>query len=190
MHQGTATMLDKRTITWLREERQHIRNRAVDLCTWKVLLPGGLLLLFWPIYAVIMEVKEPYVRAFAHGDYILFAALLLFETSVESERLIRQTAIFRLYRNGVRILAVAMIFVFGFLKYDVVVKEAALSHLEQSSVSQLDRTSALTVVAKLHSYSTFSCAVALLTAAYSIYAFTSLVEHESADLFRRLGDTR
>ena len=112
----------KQAITWLREERQHVRNRAVDLCTWKVLLPALMLLLFYPIYAGFTEVEHPFARAFAHGDYILFAALLLLETSVESERLMTQTAVFRLVRNITRIVAISLIFVFGALKYDVVVK--------------------------------------------------------------------
>lgn len=175
-------MLDKRAVTWLREERAHIRNRAVDLCTWKIVLPGLLLLLFWPIYGCIMEVQRPFVRAFAHGDYVLFAALLLFEVSVEGERLVMQTAMLRVMRNALRIAAISMILVFGFMKYDVVIKEARLPTATGVAATTID--------AKLRSYSCFSCALAFLTVVYSLYASVALVERESADLFHRLGDGR
>ena len=62
-------MVSQPTLSWLREERQFIRNRAADVCLWKIVAPGVVLLLFWPIYAIFLDHTHPFVRAFANFEF-------------------------------------------------------------------------------------------------------------------------
>lgn len=171
-------MVNQQTLTWLRDERQQIRNRAADLFSWKIIAPGSVLFLFWPIYAIFLDVEHPFSRAFAHGDCILFAALLFLETSVESERLLEQTATMRMTRDGLRLLAFLLIVIFAFWRNDVATKEAALlvGHARTAGP----------ILERLTAYAFFNCAVALLAAACCVNTVLSNVERECSDLFRRI----
>lgn len=171
-------MTNKPILTWLREERQLIHNRAVDLCMWKIIAPGAVLFFFLPIYAIFMEIDHPVIRAFGHGDYILFAALLYIEISMESERSLRQDATARIARNTFRILGLFLIIVFAFWKNEAVIKEAGLA-----SASAANATA---ILDKLYAYAVLSCAIALLATAQCINSVLKSVERECSDLYLRL----
>lgn len=112
---------------------EHLRaEHAVGFFFLKVILPFVILMVMWPIYRYIIGLDHAFGKAFAHGDLLIFAALLLMEVAQESKEtnaLLADDAMPRLSHAVVGYLAITvsflLIFILGVIKYDVVSREGA-----------------------------------------------------------------
>src|SRR5262249_16227392 len=100
---------------------------------WKVAAPFAFLILIWFAYSWRDDMPHPFGAAFAHGELLIFAAVLLIEVSFEGEELRgAPQERFDSWFDGalpiLKLLALLIIFAFGFIRYDAV-----------SISSQLDR---------------------------------------------------
>lgn len=98
------------------------QTRMREWLMWKVLLPFAFMFLMWPIYAIFAKNHDAFAKAFAHGEFLIFAALVLIEVALE-------------LRNGpsasssegradfARFGAFFLIFLFGFLRAAVIQEE-------------------------------------------------------------------
>lgn len=156
-----------------------ITARAVNWCIWKALLPVFLLGLLWPVYGVILKLPHPFQRAFCHGDLLVVAALILIEASLEGDHIEKQSGTFRLWCNIGRLIAVLLIFLFGFMKYDAILQESALARA--AVVDQWQ------ILDKLRVYACFNCSVAVVSLVASFLTFAVVVDLERSEELRRLG---
>jgi hypothetical protein len=152
-----------------------VEERFTAWCVWKIVVPGAMLLLVWPVYAFVLSVKHPFQRAFAHGDLLIFAAMVLLEAAVEAEQVRRAGWLFRAGRQLAKAFAVIIIFLFGFIRYDVTVLDPELAH------------DSLGVVKKLTGYSCFNSSVALVAVMASLLSFWSSAGREKEELLERIG---
>lgn len=111
-------MVDTRARRVIDEDRMLSHERLINWCIWKVALPLGMLLLLWPLYETV-PLKYPFESAFAHGDLILFAVLILLEAAVEGDH-IRAPGIWRTGMNLARLGAIFLVVVYCVVKMDVV----------------------------------------------------------------------
>jgi len=137
---------------------QHLQT----ICIWKVVVPFLLLMFIYPIYILIVKVHYPFERAFAHGELLVFSALILIEAAVELKR--AQLG----YDEVLRGLALLVIFLFGFVKYQAMQQEPRLETGDAEAISQL------------FAFSFFNCTVAIFAVAASIYAFLYAIRSENA----------
>ncbi len=143
-----------------------IMKRFRDWQRWKVFLPVLMLFLFYPIY--MFKEKEmigPFLSAFAHGDLLLFSALLLFEVSVEANHILHELG--ESYSDsmdkiieGARISGIVLIVVYGAMKLTI-------GHDNTVNSPDFLRTA---------TYCCFSISVVTLVVIYSIYAFWKTLE--------------
>ncbi|MFL6274462.1 MAG: hypothetical protein ACJ74G_04560 [Blastocatellia bacterium] len=142
-----------------RRQSEMLDERMVNWIIWKVIAPFGLLLLIYPIYKYIIHMPDsPFAKAFAHGDFLIFSALVLIEVAIEYKHVLgaeaqMATLPFKVFMEIVRVAAFFLIFLFGFMKYDVVTHELEPDH------------------SKLLGYSFFSCSVAIFSVLFSLYVF-------------------
>jgi hypothetical protein len=91
---------------------------------WKVFAPFCLLAFIWFAYALKGDIPQPFASAFAHGELLIFAAVLLIEVSIEGEE-VRGVPDhqFDWWFDGalpaLRFLALVILFGFGFIRYQV-----------------------------------------------------------------------
>jgi hypothetical protein len=147
---------------------QHLQT----ICIWKIAIPFLLLVILFPIYILIVKVQFPFERAFAHGELLIFSALVLIEAAVELKR--AEVGFDELLRG----FALLAIFLFGFMKYQAIQQEP---HLEKGEVE---------AVSQMFAFSFFNCAVALFAVAASVYAFLQAVRHENIKKVDRLEKPR
>jgi hypothetical protein len=138
------------------------------VCIWKVFVPFLLIILIYPIFLIIVKVHHPFERAFAHGELLIFSALILIEAAVELKRA-------RLgYDELLRALAMITIFIFGFMKYEALQQER---HLETENLDAINQ---------LFAFSFFNCAVAAFAIAVSIYSFLQAIRTENIERVEEL----
>jgi len=138
---------------------QHLQT----VCIWKVFVPFLLIILIYPVFLIIVKDHHPFERAFAHGELLIFSALVLIEAAVELKRA-------RLgYDELLRAMAMITIFIFGFVKYSAMMQER---HLETNDMDAINQ---------LFAFSFFNCAVALFAIAVSIYAFLQAIRTETVE---------
>jgi len=117
--------------------------------------------------------SAPFSAAFAHGELLVFAAVLLIEVSFEGEELrSTQNQPFEIWFDGVlpflRFIALFIICLFGFLSYDVLT-------LSGQGVGGAVNPNA---DGKLYAYAVFNVAVATTTVATAVFACIKHCEHE------------
>lgn len=146
---------------------------------WKVLLPFLFLFGIWLAY-LVKEVPESFATAFAHGEMLLFAAVLLMEMSFEGEELrdphCRFDLWFDLALPTFKLGALLVILLFGFFRYDVVTLSASV----ECGVGNDNICHSLS---KLVAYAVFNVVVASTTVVIAIFACVKHCEHE---LMKRL----
>src|SRR5437764_248684 len=98
-------------------------GRMREWFLWKVVLPFLFLLLMWPVYRLAMHRADAYEKAFAHGELLIFSALVLIEIGIEMKY--SDTSAENLWTDLARIAAIILIFMFGFLHYAVIIDEEA-----------------------------------------------------------------
>ncbi|MEN3330001.1 MAG: hypothetical protein V7638_4808 [Acidobacteriota bacterium] len=142
---------------------QHMQT----VCIWKIFVPFLLIILIYPIFTIIVKVHHPFQRAFAHGELLIFSALILIEAAVELKRA-------RLgYDELLRGIAMIIIFLFGFMKYQAMQQE---QHLETD----------LDAINQLFAFSFFNCTAAAFAITVSIYAFLQAIRSEKIHAIEEL----
>ncbi|HXM59842.1 MAG TPA: hypothetical protein VN950_03230 [Terriglobales bacterium] len=139
---------------------------------WKVLAPYGLLIVIWFAYSMRRDVNSPFTSAFAHGELLVFAAVLLIEVSFEGEELRwAQENPFSVWFDGVlpflKFIALFVICLFGFFRYDVVTLSG-----------QTGSNSDPYAEGRLLAYAVFNLAVASTAVVVAIFACIKHCEHE------------
>jgi hypothetical protein len=114
-----------------------------------------------------------FIAAFAHGEILVFAAILLIELSFEGDELIvepptRFDAWVVKALPIMKLVAFALICLFGFIRYDVMRITEVLAHGSEDNPLQY----------KLVSYAVLSLAVGLTCVCIAIYACFAYCEHE------------
>jgi hypothetical protein len=142
-----------------------MNHHLQTICVWKVFVPFLLIILIYPIFLIVVKVHHPFERAFAHGELLIFSALILIEAAVELKR--AQLGYDELLRAG----AMLTIFIFGFMKYEAMQQEP---HLETDNA-----LASAAAVSQLFAFSFFNCVVAMFAIAVSIYAFLQTIRTEN-----------
>jgi len=143
---------------------QHLQT----ICVWKVFVPFLLIILIYPIFMIVVKVNHPFERAFAHGELLIFSALILIEAAVELKR--ARLGYDELLRAG----AMLTIFIFGFMKYEAMQQERHLEADEMAAINQL------------FAFSFFNCAVAALAIAVSVFAFLQAIRTGNTETIAHL----
>lgn len=159
---------------------QHLQT----ICLWKVFFPLFLILIIYPLYAVFLKIDHPFQRAFAHGDLLIFSALILVEAAIELKEVKSR------YDELLRFVAMLMMVVFGMVKYGAMIREP---HLHESAAAGMPPEAAAAVgqvaseaAAELSAFSFFNCAVAACAVAASLYAFLHAVRRKSVSQVDKL----
>lgn len=96
-------------------------QRIQVLLVWKLLAPLSLLLVVFLTYALILEDKHPFQRAFAQGDLLIFSVLILIEAAIELKSTNSR------YHKLLAACAVLSILFFGVIKYVLVIHKQEFS---------------------------------------------------------------
>lgn len=154
------------------------REKAVNWCMWKVVLPASVLLLFWPFYQYVVRIPESFGHAFAHGDLLLLSVLVLMEAAIEGEHVRYRSLALHLLRQGSMVLAVLVAIAFAVTKYDVMLEETKIKP------TALD----LQVKAeKMVTYSYLNCVVAAIAVLMAIVAYYAVSVAENRQVLKRVG---
>src|SRR2546423_9545545 len=105
------------------EKVSSLNRHFINWLGWKLALPLLLIASLYILIGFIMEIPEPFGRAFSHGDLMVFSALVLLEAATEGEHNHAQSAAMDVARTAAKISAI--IFIMGFVatKYDILSKE-------------------------------------------------------------------
>jgi hypothetical protein len=168
----------------------HIKRQILNWIGWKVLLPLLLLFLIWPMYGWVLHLPHPFVRAFAHGDLLIFSSLILLEAAIEGEHIPHQSFWSLFGRVIAKIFAVVFIAIYGVLKYKAVLNEDELAkavttvHSDPAAVASLSST----IIDGMLPYSYFSCTIAIVSVIFSVLAFWKNVHLEQTLAYQRLAE--
>jgi hypothetical protein len=140
----------------------------------KVAFPFICLGLIWFFYILLGDLQTPFIAAFAHGELLVFAAVLLIELSFEGDELRGKPdrEFHSWFDKGLpvlKLMAFILICVFGFIKYDVTVISARLEHGHSGD---------LVLEMKLRGYACLSLAIAVSCICISVYACFAYCNHE------------
>src|SRR5947209_2914352 len=123
-----------------------IQREFLNWMGWKVLLPLILIILIWPLYGKLLHLPHPFVRAFAHGDLLIFSSLVLMEASIVGEHIPQQSFWSLFNRIAAKIAAIVIIAIYAAIKYSVVLSEDELlktivhNHLDSTATDALSAT--------------------------------------------------
>lgn len=162
------------------EFERAITRTFVNWIGWKVVLPLLLILSIYGLIRFILEIPEPFGRAFAHGDLLVFSALVLLEAATEGEHLQKETTRSMAMRLGARILAILLIVGFIATKSDVLYKENQLL-INPNAAGHEKLTN------KMLAYSLLNCGVALFSVVGSTLFFWLNVHKERKEQYKSFG---
>lgn len=152
---------------------QHLQT----ICLWKVLFPLFLILIIYPTYALLLKIDYPFQRAFAHGDLLIFSALIMVEAAIELKEANSN------YDEPLRFVAMITMVIFGLVKYGAMLREP---HLHTANLEAMTPALAETALREareaaieLRAFSFFNCAVAACAVSGSIYAFVHSVRRKN-----------
>jgi hypothetical protein len=154
--------------------------RAVNWCIWKLAMPAVLITALLPFYRFIMTLEHPFQRAFAQGDFILFAAILLFEVGVEAEWGSHQPRHLKVSSSLTKAVAALLMALYWVIKHDVIVKEEALARTSILASQQ-------TILAKLSDYAWLSCGVGSVSLICAALLLIAVVDHQKREELREFG---
>ena len=143
-----------------------------------------LILVIYPVYALLLKIDHPFQRAFSQGDLLIFSALIMVEAAIELKNAQSR------YDDLLQFIAMATMVVFGFVKYGAMLREPHL-HLGNLNGLSAEAIAALAQAAQeaageLRAFSFFNCAVAACAVAISLYAFLHIVRRENATANEKL----
>jgi hypothetical protein len=141
---------------------------------WKVLAPYGFLIVIWLAYSV-KEMNAPFAAAFAHGEMLVFAAVLLIEVSFEGEELRGKDSPFDFWFDVAlpffKFGAMFVICLFGFFRYDVIA-------LNGNAGTGTGVTAVRAADEQLFAYAVFNVTVASTAVLVAVFACVKHCEHE------------
>lgn len=142
-----------------------VEIRWQDWLVWQVFIPLALIFLIWPIEKYIVESTFPFQLAFAFGDLLLYSALLLFGLTVQVKQIQAEERDkffkpgFNLMLEFAKAAAVLFIFLFGFIKYDMINNDYFKTNPQPG---------------KTMAFSLFSWSVTIVSIMFSIYIHTKI----------------
>lgn len=191
-----------------RESDEALDRRMIDWLVWKVTLPLIIFVVIWLAYKWVCKMDHPFERAFAHGDLLIFSALVLIEAVTEGEHQHGQSNFKRVGLQLAKVVAISFIMIFGFIKYDVIINERAAVQeavkkgaevhageapagappearqgvLSQAAASLVTKAPSAEdeLMSKMLLYSYLNCAVAAVSVVFSVFAFWSSVNAEKS----------
>jgi hypothetical protein len=168
------SIIGARTI--IEDQKRMSQSRLLNWFMWKILLPLGILALLWPIYSFFRP--HPFESAFAHGDLILFAVLILLEAAVEAESYKTQGKLaFQAGLTLAKVGAILLLLIFGCMKIYVMMNEGSLG---------TEKTCA--AIYRMHLYSSFNWFVALVAVIASILAYWTAINNEHEARLKELSE--
>jgi hypothetical protein len=108
---------------------------------------------------------------------MLFSAIILIEAAVEGESFNGDQL--RLCQQLSMVLAFLFIFVFGFIRSDVVSKEIVLGSMKPADAEL--------VLGKLRGYACFNCSVTVFALAFGVYSFWTNADNANQKRMEQLG---
>lgn len=129
-----------------------LEKRLREWLMWKVLLPFGFIAAMWPI-GWLWHRNHAYERAFAHGEFFIFAAIVFLEVALELKHSIANGDD-DFWVDAARIVAIFIIFFYGFI-------HLAAARAEEQAAYKGD----------LVYCASFSCAVALFALSVAFFAY-------------------
>ena len=157
-----------------------IDTRAINWCVWKLAMPAVLIGALLPFYSWIMTLEHPFQRAFAHGDFILFAAILLFEVGVEAEWGNRQPRHLKVSSAVTKAVAALFMALFWVIKHSTILNEEALARATDAGVRDA-------ILAKLSTYAWVSCGVGVMSVVGASLLLVAVVDHQKREELREFG---
>lgn len=162
--------------TSIEDQKRTSQSRLVNWFMWKILLPLGILALLWPIYSFFRP--HPFESAFAHGDLILFAVLILLEAAVEAESSkAERRPTFQAGLDLAKVGAILLLLIFGCMKIYVMMNEGSLG---------TEKTCA--AVYRMHLYSSFNWFVAGIAVIASLLAYWTAINNEHEARLKELSE--
>ena len=158
-----------------------IEMRAWNWCVWKVAAPIIFILTVYPFYRFTLSMHHPYARAFAHGDLILLAAILLFEVSGEIDGCRRQSQRLRIGSLLGKLFAVTLVAPYWMVKHAVVTKEHQLAESAKDPASRAD---ILETLSRCASFSFLVIAVVLI---FTGILVVLLIDYQKSEELRDFG---
>ena len=148
---------------------------------WKVAAPFLFLLLIWFAYALRGDVGNPFSAAFAHGELLIFAAVLFIEVSFEGEEVRGApdglfNGWFDVVLPALKLVAVMVIFAFAIVRYDVL-------SLTEGSRIPIDQTQ---IAFKLAAYAAMNLSIAVLALAVAGFSCFKHCEYHVGSHFENL----
>jgi len=162
------------------DENNSINRVFANWIAWKVALPLLLILSIYALIRFILEIPDPFGKAFAHGDLLIFSALVLLEAATEGEYVVDENTKKMVVRIIAKIFAILLIVVFVATKSDVLNKENQL-------FSQFTTDGHLLLAKKMVAYSCLNCTVALVSVIGSVLMFWFNVHSQQQQEYARLG---
>jgi hypothetical protein len=172
----------KSTPTPIPRRVESLDRRMLDWMFSRVLLPFAILILMWPIYKYFLDLPHPFERAFAHGDLLIFSALILFDSASEGQYTHAQGLGMGFARRAAWVLAISFVLIFGFMNYSVILKEELLAKATESSVTAL-------LTYKMRAFSCLNCTIAVVSVLFSAFAYWKNIDLEKTEMFRSLAGT-
>lgn len=168
------------------DELRRSQDRLRNWFLWKVLFPLTLLGIVYPINMFVLSLPHPYESAFAQGELLVFAALILLEAVVEGDHL-RGGHLFHLCIGSVKIAAFALLFVLGFLKADVLRHADILDGAKtQTPAAQARGEENTATLHRLQLYSSFNMGVAGVAVVASLASYLAIVNREGKNVLMYL----
>ena len=156
--------------------KDSLDRRMLDWLFSRVFLPFLILMLMWPIYKWFFDLQYPFERAFAHGDLLIFSALILLESATEAEYAPFQSVRMGIARRLAWLFAIACVLTFGFMKYSVMLKEAQLPSNPES------------VIGRMKAFSCLNCTIAIVSILFSAFAYWKNTDLEKTGVLRKLSE--
>lgn len=154
---------------------------------WKVFLPLALISCVYLAIRFFFDIPHPFGKAFAHGDLLVFSALVLMEAATEGEQDQKHNFRVEAVRHFAKVVAIFLLLMFLGTKLDILRRESELAAKHSADGHHL-------LTEKMLLYSSLNCAIALVSVVGSVFLFWYNVakekQNEFADLAARLSQAR
>jgi hypothetical protein len=180
------TMQREITVKPEKTELSRINRLFINWLGWKVVLPLLLILSIYVLIRFVLEIPDPFGMAFAHGELLVFSALVLFEAATEGEHL-QESTMLNAVRMSARIAAILLIGGFVATKSDVLFKENLLLMELPKNPNAAGHD---LLARKMFAYSWLNCTVALVSVVASIMIFWFTMHLEKKQTLDSLGQKR
>lgn len=157
-------------------ENSSLDRRMLDWLFSRIFMPFLILMLMWPIYKWFFDLPHSFERAFAHGDLLIFSALILLESAAEAEYAPYQSVRMGIARRCAWLFAIGCVLVFGFMKYSVMLKEPQLAISPEA------------VIGRMKAFACLNCTIAVVSILFSAFAYWKNVDLEKTAILNTLAE--